>query len=174
MGWLYLYECVEKKDIINLLTKEEKSEAYSRTTIDHACSGNELWCVYEVKSPSYTGQVLVLNLLAKNDGHWGYKDMDESMHPYYYNCPKRLLDICPEPAKVECQQTWRDAWKAHQEAKKATREKKAKLQVGQTWKLKDGVNPAQIKVTSVSHLLGRDPNGMLYKVKARYLDVVVE
>ena len=30
----------------------------------------------------------------KDDG-WGYKDMDESMHPYFYSCPLGYLKMVP-------------------------------------------------------------------------------
>lgn len=26
---------------------------------------------------------------------WGYKDMDESMHPYFYSCRLKYLDLVP-------------------------------------------------------------------------------
>ena len=26
---------------------------------------------------------------------WGYKDMEESMHPYYYSCPLSYLELVP-------------------------------------------------------------------------------
>jgi hypothetical protein len=40
--------------------------------------------------------VAVVCLLHYRKGHWGssemgYKDMDESMHPYYYDCPLSIL-----------------------------------------------------------------------------------
>jgi hypothetical protein len=28
-------------------------------------------------------------------GGWGYKDMTESMHPYYYSCPLEYLAMAP-------------------------------------------------------------------------------
>jgi len=31
----------------------------------------------------------------QRDYGWGYKDMEESMHPYFYSCPKKYLDLVP-------------------------------------------------------------------------------
>ena len=34
--------------------------------------------------------------LERSGGQWGYKPLDESMHPYYYSCPLSYLDLAPE------------------------------------------------------------------------------
>jgi hypothetical protein len=31
----------------------------------------------------------------RKDFGWGYKDMEESMHPYYYSCPLSYLELVP-------------------------------------------------------------------------------
>ena len=55
--------------------------------------GNHFWTV--AKSPNQ-GTMIVLFLLRKNRGFgWGYKDMEESMGPYYFSCPKKYLDMVP-------------------------------------------------------------------------------
>jgi hypothetical protein len=55
---------------------------------------------------------------------WGYKDMDESMHPYYYGCPLKYFDLVPE---VSCQD-WRDQTRARWKeiAEKTARTKAAR------------------------------------------------
>ena len=35
------------------------------------------------------------HLLESSGGDWGYKSLDESVHPYYYSCPLRYLDMAP-------------------------------------------------------------------------------
>lgn len=52
------------------------------------------------------------------DYEFCYKDMDESMGPYYTNCPERILKLLT-PTEHEYAQTWRDACWAKIEAKKA-------------------------------------------------------
>jgi hypothetical protein len=32
---------------------------------------------------------------AKQYEGWGYKDLDESMGPYYFSCPLKYLDMVP-------------------------------------------------------------------------------
>lgn len=36
----------------------------------------------------------LLRYSRSNEG-WGYKDMEESMHPYFYSCPLGYLEIVP-------------------------------------------------------------------------------
>jgi len=38
---------------------------------------------------------------------WGYKDMDETMQPYYYDCPKGILDLLT-PTDNEGANKWRE------------------------------------------------------------------
>jgi hypothetical protein len=35
------------------------------------------------------------HLLESAGLEWGYKSLDESVHPYYYSCPLRYLDMAP-------------------------------------------------------------------------------
>jgi len=55
-----------------------------------------------------------------DNGTWGYKDMDEGAHPYFYSCPLKYLELVP---KVACEE-WRAgvrAWHARQAEKRKTR-----------------------------------------------------
>jgi len=41
---------------------------------------------------------------SKADEGWGYKDMEEGMHPYFYSCPLKYLALVPAVASEE----WRE------------------------------------------------------------------
>lgn len=45
-----------------------------------------------------------------SDGDWGYQDMCESMHPFYYSCPLKYLDMVP----VACEE-WREGVRAYRQ-----------------------------------------------------------
>ncbi len=49
------------------------------------------WSVIRHKGKEY----ILCILLECHAGAWGYKDLDESMHPYYYSCPHEFLDMAP-------------------------------------------------------------------------------
>lgn len=73
-------------------------------TIRHALRGNVLWSVVRISdtmSGEVLGTIIACDLLQRfGPEQWGYKPMDESMHPYYYSCPLSYLDLaeerCPE------------------------------------------------------------------------------
>jgi len=121
MGWLF--NCTaSKQDIIHKLTKPFEGKEASSKTIAKCVLGNVMWSVVEMTAKVdgvcslAAGQPLrfiALHLLKKSrDSGWGYKDMCESMGPYYYNCPLGYLDMAPE----QCPE-WRAkvrAWHADQ------------------------------------------------------------
>lgn len=43
----------------------------------------------------------------ENNRYFAYKDMDETMHPYYYDCPKGILDLLT-PTDYESANAWRE------------------------------------------------------------------
>jgi len=109
MGWLF-FNGKSKADLINILTASESAEAGSRKVLAHCVRGNVLWSVVEF-TRAQDGRVvryIGCDLLQKSGGEWGYKGMDESVHPLYYSCPLKYLDMVPEVANQE----WRDKVRA--------------------------------------------------------------
>jgi hypothetical protein len=49
------------------------------------------------------------------ESEWVYKRMDESMHPFYYNCPLKYLEATVNGS--ETNHTWRDLVLAYHEQK---------------------------------------------------------
>jgi len=116
MGWL-MKRGYTRSMIIDHLTQTEESEKTRYRTIAHCLRGNVLWSVVEITSKVdglrlvntrlATGQskhFIACHLLARSEYGWGYKDMEESMHPYYYTCPIKYLEMVPV---VECKE-WRE------------------------------------------------------------------
>lgn len=65
-----------------------------------------LWSVVELTAkvegvhrdlaPGQSLRYIRCDLLERSGNQWGYKPLDESMHPYYYSCPLSYLDLAPE------------------------------------------------------------------------------
>ena len=65
-----------------------------------------LWSVIEMTAkveglhhdlaPGQSLRYIRCDLLEGSGRQWGYKPMDESMHPFYYSCPLSYLDLAPE------------------------------------------------------------------------------
>ncbi len=101
MGWLFGYRnTTDIKNDVNAMRG-------SLTLVDQKVTnyGRHIWSLYETQ----VGERFInLDLCRKTDGEWGYKDMDESMGPFCYDCPLDLIRKAG-PTKHHTAQTWRDA-----------------------------------------------------------------
>lgn len=109
MGWLYGWSC--RKNLIDHLVRDN-----GLRTVAYCLKGNNLWAVHEHEGKRW---ICLYLIRGRNDHNgWGYKELDETMHPYYYNCPLSYLDMCEE---IESSREWRAAvreWHADQAAKR--------------------------------------------------------
>ena len=110
MGWLFT-RGMTRKEMIAERSKDwertsDKGEAVRTTCLAHCYRGGAfsgvLWAVWErvfMKDDQQTRPIerwITCDLLRyQRDYGWGYKDMDESMHPYYYSCPLKYLGMVP-------------------------------------------------------------------------------
>jgi len=115
MGWLFCAET--KEELVNRLVRTQENENWRIQVITHSVVGSQLWMVEEYTAkvqiesvdwpngraaePGDTFRLISLALLSKDGGHssrnlWGYKTMDEAMHPFYYSCPLKFLKMVPE------------------------------------------------------------------------------
>jgi hypothetical protein len=101
MGWLFTYGQT-RKQLIHHLTTDWTTPQASHQCITHCTRGNVLWSVWENYSAP-TGHIeryIRCDLMqCDHSVGWGYKDMDESMHPYYYTCPLKYLSMVPVASK---------------------------------------------------------------------------
>ena len=99
MGWLYLDECRTNTALVDEI-KRDLAQNKDITVLDSALTsgGRHLWVAMEYRGVRF----VMLYLMSTSRGAWGYKDMDESMGPCYYDCPKRLLAVTEHyPKEVE-------------------------------------------------------------------------
>jgi len=115
MGWLFCKDWNRKQTIDNCTRNWETVDEYGNlvqsTCIAHCYRGNAfsgvLWTVWERTFTRNgvegrpTERWIGCDLLKYyrgapyRDQGWGYKDMEESMGPCYYSCPKKYLDMVP-------------------------------------------------------------------------------
>lgn len=83
-------------------------------TVAHRLIGNRLWCVKRYEREGKERLYIALFLLeAFGAFEYGYKDMDETMHPWYYDCPLELLDMVePYEARGSAAE-WRECVRAY-------------------------------------------------------------
>jgi hypothetical protein len=158
MGWTYSTGWETRQTLVNHLTRTETNDTRTRTCITSCVRGNVLWSVWEIIYPDKPAKRYIGCDLLQNGGHnrgWGYKDMCESVHPYYYSCPLKYLELVPEVANQE----WRDkVTKYH-----ATR--KIPLRKGLIVGLKECVVPALMVEQVTPKLVGTSRDGRRFAFK---------
>ena len=102
MGWTFTRNAT-KQDVIDELVASLGSDI-----VDVRVCGRVLWFVWRAPGAGVIGCWL---LEPDAEFGWGYKDFEERMEPYYYNCPPEFLDLAP----VACQR-WRQGVIAYSEA----------------------------------------------------------
>lgn len=144
MGWLYTLHKAEPGEIMRQFTKpwtNSKGHDYQITDASFA-NWRHLWGVLRIDGEPVT---IILWLVDRRRDEWGYKDMEESMGPFYYTCPLRLLDIAPEENSE-----WREHVRAFHERRSR------KVTVGQRLVLKGfrigATRDPEVEITSVKPL----------------------
>ena len=104
MGWYFSPQ--SRSELIAELIAPQETERVSAKVIAHTLRGNVLWSVVELTAkvegvhrdlaPGQSLRYIRCDLLERSGNQWGYKPLDESMHPYYYSCPLSYLDLAPE------------------------------------------------------------------------------
>lgn len=134
MGWLFKPGS-SRKELIEERTKVWEQVTPGGLTVTSKClahcyRGNVfsgvLWTAWERtfdkdgEPVQPTERWIGCDLLQYSKTHdgWGYKDMEEATHPYYYSCPLGYLDLVPEIANEE----WRQGVREHHARRKAQRE----------------------------------------------------
>ena len=176
MGWTFGYE-----------TKPELKARLTARALHHRTVGNHLWTVEEFEGTPF----IALYLLRTERGRAGYKDMTESMHPYYYDCPLSLLDKAPAASKewrdkVLCYHLEKKAEKAREISRKG-KEGKDRVKVlavvgaghkavrcGDTVELHERFKPRKLRVVSTKPLCGEDEYGNRYRFGPRHIALVIK
>jgi hypothetical protein len=143
-------------------------------TIAHCFKGNNVWAVHE--RTFFDGReplrFVAFYLITRfGQGEWGYKDMDETCGPCYYNCPVSYLDMAPNGAVNDYAKEWRQKVRELAESKKKAAVTCKDLEVGtHFWNVQTGrafeVFKSDYVRTPRGYVLGRTLNdGKIYKVR---------
>lgn len=168
MGWLFCEEHT-KDSLRQELTREQPRNNGYFKTLQSQFRGNTLWCLHESYDGEKTVRFIGCYLFARNDGMWGYKDMDESMGPCYYNCPVSYIDKATEPINSYAEE-WRKKVRLHAEAAAAQNAKKPKI--GELWSL-IGCKIPYVVICSEKPLHGNS-GGRTWKICRRHLGKKIE
>jgi hypothetical protein len=168
MGWLHGPDFTKESIRKEMTDEQSRPDGYFKT-LRSTFHGNTLWALHESKRGEDVQRWIGCYRLAKHDGWWGYKSVDESMGPIYYDCPVTYLDEATEPAN-EYAREWREQVRAHAKAAAAQRAKKPAQ--GEVWSLR-GCKIPQVRIHSAKPLRGYH-GGVLYRIKRRHLGEKME
>ena len=138
MGWLFRQDMTRNE----LIT--ERTESWERqsgeTIVRSECLAKcfrgggfsgVLWAVWERRFVKDGEEVepkqrwITCDLIQyRRDSGWGYKDMDETMHPYFYSCPMKYLEMVPID-EFGGNADWRAEVMEHPEKRRAKRQSRA-------------------------------------------------
>lgn len=115
MGWLY--RRLTREQLVAELVAAHQTDSVRFETLEHTVVGDVLWALVRVTALRDDATTLAKGestkyirciLLNGSPEGWGYKAMDESVHPYYYSCPLHYL-----VQAVELSPEWRAGVRKH-------------------------------------------------------------
>lgn len=113
MGWTGMYP-PSHRDKKQWLQEQFASdnENYRCGLSDIHIRGSQAYCIYhqEDKKTGISLHETMVILISCGKEEWAFKEMGETVHPYYYNCPKKLLEKIEAmyPPFNENAQKWRE------------------------------------------------------------------
>ncbi len=186
MGWTFTSGAT-RADVIRVQTKGFVNDSGKLACIAKCCTGNNLWAVFErtVKertedgtvTPARTYRFICLFMLSNHRSYgWGYKDVDESMGPTYYNCPLKYIEMAeamPMPAvEMHYAAEWRQAVRNHWQRQSQVRENAAGLKPGDKfWSLAMGKEYTFVENHSANYVIGRT-GFTSYRIKKANISLV--
>lgn len=160
MGWTFPHDA-SRRDVIDELTRDQSKDERVFRTLRKCFRGNTMYALHESGPVGETRKWLAVYLLQRSQGTWGYKDMDESMGPCYFDCPVSYLDEADETTSE-----YAIKWRA--EVRRLAAERAAKKpKKGETWTLVNCRIP-DVRITSLKPLRGTHA-GMIYRIKRKLL-----
>jgi len=163
MGWLFPYHTSTKASLVTYVTNDITAAGHTINATKSVRSG--LWMLV---TPKNLDKPIIVFYLMEKAGTWGYKDMDESAHPYCYDCPIDWLDKAPVLS-----QPWRDGVHANLKKKIELKEAAKKIVEGKTYRVNgswkfQGYPLTQLYVTSLKPCRGV-VNGWTTKISKKLL-----
>jgi hypothetical protein len=175
MGWLFTHKPhgMSVKDFFEENFNYNRDGRYGRI-LDCAVVKRTAYIAYEAGSDdgnrSVFGVVCLLDYRPKECHNFGYKDMDETMGPYFYDCPERILKLLT-PTENEYALEWREkCWERIRSQQNKPKLKKGLLiEFAHPIKFASGVEVKLFRVVDPRKLLFEGPYGRLYKLNRSIL-----
>ena len=107
MGWTSYYVGTEMTAKERQRELDDMNNMGDFKVLKSAMRGSTYYAAIERTNGEKRMVFAVVTLTSCRDGEFAYKDMDESEHPYYYDCPKGILDLLT-PTDCKSANKWRE------------------------------------------------------------------
>ena len=171
MGWTYssIYGFGSMKQFVQQYTYE--TDNVKSTALDYSVINRNILYVAVEQIIKQTGERKVTAAIVEfkfNKKEYGYKDMDETMGPYHYSCPERILNLLT-PTTNEFALKWRSTCRERQKRTKAFVMKEGQRFIRKTsWS--DTVNVVTLlRPINKSSWVGIDELGRQYRYSKQWL-----
>lgn len=107
MGWDFCREWKTKADVVTELVKNlSNSSRYQ--LVAHKSTTNGLWSV--VRNLETGKKLIFFDLIKRERNGFAVKSMEESMGPYFYDCPSSFVYLVPESESGNFNRGWRERY----------------------------------------------------------------
>jgi len=167
MGWVFTRNQT-KNELVNRLIQPyfDDETGNSSKCVRHSLKGNHLWCIFDNcdgKTGLTTRYIALFLLSCDRDYGYGYKDLSESAHPFYYDCPISFFKDVPI---VACEEWRQIVMSRHNEQNKKITFKVNDVLINE----KSSVKRVQlIEQKTKASFIGRDENGKRWKITRAWL-----
>lgn len=178
MGWTYTFKpkSVSVREFFEeKFNYKEENGKYGKVLDSAVVNLRTAYIAYEMGDAQGKREVIAVVCAldyAPNDPYnFGYKDMDETMGPYRYDCPERILKLLT-PTEHEWAKEWREKCWERIRAKKV----RPKLKKGMVIKFADSIvfssgrQEDAFRVEDPRRLILTDRWGRRYKIRRYILD----
>lgn len=164
-----------KDFFVNHLAKTLFTDKNGKNTLlKHSVVGNIAYTLSEhpvAGEEDKTFKIISVIKIVKYEGEFGYKDMDESMGPFYYDCPQSILK--ESTIQTETAIKWRNDCLEYAKNKKKNLEKvknlKSTMEVGDKYDMGSLGEVTFLYHYNKTSFAGRDSNGKIYAYKYKSL-----
>ena len=158
MGWFGEDSWKTAQDVKQHLVREYSREGLR--VLAHGGSGSEFYMAIE-RDGMKSG--VLLCLIERYDGAYSYKPIHESMGPYYYGCPEKVIRAAGEPPNESAREWRRKVGEEKERAKRSFVAGEGVRAYGRDYVI---VNP----IHSRTHATIRATDGTLYRAKKKDIE----
>ncbi len=168
MGWTFS-KGATRRDIIAEILRDYDNRSARWSVVESHSSPSGLW-VALANTNDETTLIAFYALEAERNYGWGYKSMDETMGPNYYDVPLTWLDKYAYYAKTEFSLVWRERVREYHAKRRQTARAAAKWRAGDLLQLPERVGAKLYRVVSTRPFRAvGEADGVRYRIARQLL-----